>query len=54
MSGPESSNVRAFGMNPRAEDSSPSQVETFSVSKTFDIFTTTSVRVSEMNAVVRA
>ena len=42
--------VRAFGMNPKVGGSSPSQVETFSVSQTF----TTSVRVSKMNAVAHA
>ena len=43
--------VRAFGMNPNVGGSSLSQVETFSVSKTF---TRTSVRESKMNAVARA
>ena len=38
-------------MNPKVGDSSPPQVDTFSVSKTF---TRTPVRMSKMNAVVRA
>ena len=38
-------------MNLKVGDSSPSQFETFSVSKTFTI---TSVRVSKLNAVARA
>ena len=45
--------VRAFGMNQNVGGYSPPQVDIFSVSKT-DIFTRTSVRVSKMNAVVRA
>ena len=46
--------VRAFGMNPKVGGSSPSQVETFSLSKNFHIFIRTSVGVSKMNAVARA
>ena len=46
--------VRAFGMNLKVGGSSTPQVETFSVSKNFDTFTRTSVRVSKINAVARA
>ena len=43
--------VREFGMNPKVGVSDPSQIETFSVSKTF---ARTCVRVSKMNAVACA
>ena len=47
--------VRAFGMNPNVGDSSPSQVETFRISKTLTLSQEHPfVRVSKMNAVARA
>ena len=54
MFGPDTSNGLSIRIYPKVGSSSPPKVETVSVSKKFDTFTRTSVRVSKMNGVARA
>ena len=54
MSGPGSSNARAFGMDSRVEGSSPSPRPDILCFKNFDTFSRIYICESKMNAVSRA